>query len=184
MSLIEDIKTKESIIDTIIGIEGGYVNDPSDSGRATNYGVTESVARDFGYTGKMQGLPRKLAFQIYEVNYWNKIHGSEILNIAPTIAEECMDTSVNTGVRPAIEFLQRSLNILNDNEKYYKDLKVDGYVGSVTVSALKRYILNRKEETLLKAMNCLQGAFYIELAERRPKDERFVYGWLRSRVVM
>jgi len=37
---------------------------------------------------------------------------------------------------------------------------------------------------LCRALNCLQGAYYIELAERREKDERFVYGWLKNRVVL
>ncbi len=34
----------------------------------------------------------------------------------------------------------------------------------------------------LRALNALQGAFYVELAERRAKDEAFVYGWLLNRV--
>jgi len=35
---------------------------------------------------------------------------------------------------------------------------------------------------MVLALNCLQGAFYVELAEKREKDERFVYGWLLNRV--
>ena len=34
---------------------------------------------------------------------------------------------------------------------------------------------------LLTALNCLQGARYIELAETRAADERFVFGWLANR---
>ena len=40
---------KDDTINHIIEIEGGYVNDPNDSGGETNYGVTEKVARDNGY---------------------------------------------------------------------------------------------------------------------------------------
>jgi hypothetical protein len=36
---------------------------------------------------------------------------------------------------------------------------------------------------LLTAMNCLQGDRYIQIAEARPSQERFVYGWLRARVM-
>ena len=31
-------------------------------------------------------------------------------------------------------------------------------------------------------LNCLQGAYYVDLAERREKDQRFMYGWLTHRV--
>jgi len=37
---------------------------------------------------------------------------------------------------------------------------------------------------LLRALNCLQGERYIALAEGRPKDEAFIYGWLRTRVTL
>ena len=40
---------KTKIINEIIGVEGGYVNDPSDSGGETNFGITVAVARQFGY---------------------------------------------------------------------------------------------------------------------------------------
>jgi len=35
---------------------------------------------------------------------------------------------------------------------------------------------------LYKMLNALQGAYYIELAERREKDEDFIYGWFKHRV--
>ena len=35
---------------------------------------------------------------------------------------------------------------------------------------------------MLRMLDAQQGAFYMDLAERRPKDERFVYGWFLHRV--
>jgi len=58
-------------------------------------------------------------------------------------------------------------------------------VGPLTVHALKSYMDKRHfdgEMVLLKALNALQGAYYIELAEKRPKDEAFEFGWLKNRV--
>lgn len=49
---------KREIIDEIIRVEGGYVNDPADSGGETNFGVTVAVARAHGYTG---AIPRPQA---------------------------------------------------------------------------------------------------------------------------
>jgi hypothetical protein len=53
------------------------------------------------------------------------------------------------------------------------------------MKALKRYLFLRGRDgqvVLLRMLNALQGAFYIELAERREKDETFIYGWFRARV--
>ena len=46
---------KERIINEIIRVEGGYVNNPSDSGGGTNFGITVAVARQFGYSGAYAG---------------------------------------------------------------------------------------------------------------------------------
>ena len=37
-------------------------------------------------------------------------------------------------------------------------------------------------DVLVVMLNALQGAFYVTLAERREKDERFVFGWFANRV--
>jgi len=173
---------KEKIINEIIRVEGGYVNDPSDSGGETNYGITEAVARSFGYTGEMRDMPRQVAFDIYSGKYWDSVRGNGLAALSERVAEEVVDTGVNMGVKRAGKFLQRSLNVLNDREKYYKDIVVDGVIGPGTVSALEICIFKRGDETLVKILNCLQGAFYVELAERREKDERFISGWFKNRV--
>jgi hypothetical protein len=35
---------------------------------------------------------------------------------------------------------------------------------------------------LLQALQALQGERYIELAENRPANEAFLYGWLANRI--
>jgi hypothetical protein len=35
---------------------------------------------------------------------------------------------------------------------------------------------------LVKAIDALQGERYIALAERRPANEAFLYGWLAQRI--
>lgn len=177
---------KNKIIDKIIEVEGGYVNDPSDSGGETNYGITKQVAREYGYNGAMIDLPRSLAFEIYENLYWDSMRLDDVEKIAGSkIAEELADTAVNMGVGRASKFLQRSLNVLNNRGESYKDLRVDGVIGNKTLNALRSFIENREDEgkaVLFKMLNSLQGAFYITLAERREKDERFLYGWFKNRV--
>ncbi len=173
---------KQRVINKIIEVEGGYVNDPADSGGETNYGITIRVARSYGYTGAMVDLPRQTAFDIYADRYWGAVCGDQLQKLSESICEEVVDTSVNMGPGRAGKFLQRSLNVLNNRTKLYPDLKVDGQIGRNTIKALKLYLKYRDESALHKALNSLQGAFYITLAERREKDERFVYGWFMNRI--
>jgi lysozyme family protein len=176
--------SRNHIINEIIRVEGGYVNDPRDSGGETNFGITVAVARGHGYYGPMVDMPRKVAFDIYAAKYWDAVRGDQLVELSEAVAEEVVDTSVNMGPGRAGKFLQRALNALNNEAKLYADLKVDGAIGPATLSALAAYLLQRDEMVLSRALNCLQGAFYVELAERREKDERFVYGWLKNRVVI
>lgn len=174
--------TKQRVIDSIIAAEGGYVNDPADSGGETMYGITAEVARANGYHWAMKDLPRELAVRIYERKYWDSVRADDIAVLSTPVAAEVVDTVVNTGPERAAMFLQRALNALNCGEKLYPNIRADGKVGAATIAALRAYLVARDEQTLLKALNCLQGAYYIELAERREKDERFLYGWLRTRI--
>ena len=169
---------KDHIINEIICVEGGYVNDPRDSGRETNWGVTVAVAKAHGYNGDMRDMPRSVAFDIYSAKYWDAVRGDDLADLSEAVAEEVVDTSVNVGPGRAGKFLQRALNVLGDC-----GLKVDGAIGPATMASLRKYMSKRDdEETLCKALNCLQGSYYIRLAERREKDRAFIYGWLKKRV--
>jgi len=173
---------KDNIINDIIRVEGGYVNDSHDSGGATNFGITEAVARSYGYTGDMRDLPRETAYDIYSAKYWDAVRADDIVELSEAVAAEVVDTSVNMGPRRAGKFLQRSLNVLNNRGSSYPDLVVDGNIGPASISAITSYLNTRTDDILVKMLNCLQGAFYVDLAERREKDEAFIYGWFNNRV--
>jgi len=176
---------KARVINEIIKREGGYVNDSDDSGGETNFGVTEKVARKYGYKGTMKGMSREFAFSVYVVLYWDKLKLDAIAEVSGLVAEELADTAVNMGVGRAGKFLQRSLNVLNNRGALYGDIGVDGQVGSGTLSAFNALMDKRGiegAEILYKMLNCLQGAFYVELSERREKDEKYIYGWFKNRV--
>lgn len=174
---------KTIIINEIIRIEGDkYTNDPSDSGGATKYGCTEKEARAFGYKGHMRDLPRDVAFDLLCIRFWDKVKGDDLEKLSVAICKEVVDTGVNMGTHRASVFLQRCLNIFNNKARIYRDLTVDGQIGPSTLMALTAYLSCRDESALLKALNCLQGAKYIELAERREKDEKWVYGWYKNRI--
>lgn len=175
----------DDAIADLIGIEGDYSDDPADSGGKTRFGITEAVARRHGYTGVMRDLPPALAKDIYRKDYWDAQNLDTIAMLSHRIAWELFDTGVNMGVSQAGEFLQMSLNAFNRQATDYSDIEVDGAIGSATLDALAAFLKRRGkdgETVLLRALNALQGAAYIELAERRDKNERFVFGWFLQRV--
>lgn len=175
----------EIFLEDLKHVEGGYVNDPSDSGGETNYGITKAVARNYGYTGNIKDLPYSLAAQIYKEKYWDVFDLDRVGNKNPALAMKLADIGVNMGTQRAGYFIQRLLNVMNDREKYYADLKIDGIVGKKTHAALNAFLKRRGhvgEMVLVRGLNCLQGAFYVHLAEMREKDEKFIYGWFLNRI--
>lgn len=175
----------EDIVAATISYEGGYVNDPRDSGGETNWGITLATARRFGYNAPMRAMKRNDAVRIYTEQYMKGPGIDKLHSVSPAVCAEVYDTGVNCGPARAIEFLQRALNILNRNGSDYPDLAVDGDLGRRTVEALTAYKRIRGvtgESVLLKILNTLQGAHYVTLAERRAKDEAFIFGWFRERV--
>ena len=176
----------ERLLEALIEREGGFVDHPADRGGATRFGVTEAVARAHGYRGSMRVLPREEALAIYRRLYWLRPRFDQVASRAPRIAAELFDTGVNMGPAVAATFLQRALTALNRNGKDFADLVPDGRVGAQTLAALDAFLAARGkrggETVLLHALEALQGERYVRLAERRPANEAFLYGWLANRI--
>lgn len=174
------MKNVTEIINEVIATEGGYVNDPNDSGGETKYGITKATAKANGYFGNMKDLPRDIAFTIYRKKYVEAPGFNKVIDMDAAIGAELVDTGVNMGPSWAGKFLQRSLNALSG-----AGLVVDGAVGKRTIQALAEYIAYRKApgtKVLLKMLNSLQCARYIELVESNEKNRTFIYGWVANRV--
>lgn len=170
----------------LIQREGGYVNDPMDSGGETKYGITVATARAYGYTGPMRDLPYSTAVNIYLRRYWVEPNFHKVNEIYPALAESLLDFGVLAGQATAAKQLQRALNVLNRNEADYQDIQADGRVGTLTLTALRSYLAKRGKEGggVLFGMVCSQQSVYLmELAERRPKDEKYEYGWQLNRAL-
>ena len=106
--------------------------------------------------------------------YWDV----NVLDAFPQyLAEEMFDTGVNLGPQTAAVFLQMALNALNRNGVVYPDLVEDGKIATKTLDAL-RVVLGKGEETLvLKMLNVLQGAYYIERMRENTTQEKYARGW-------
>jgi lysozyme family protein len=183
--MVED-QNLDRLIDALIDREGGYVSHPADSGGPTCFGITEAVARANGYAGPMPQLPREDAALIYRRLYWLRPRLDEVAERSWSIAAELFDTGANMGPAVAVTFLQRALTALNRNGTDYPDLTPDGRIGDRTLAALDAFLAIRGnssgETVLLRALEALQGERYLRLAERRPANEAFLYGWLANRI--
>lgn len=113
----------EVFVERVLSHEGGFVDHPSDPGGATNFGITQAVARQNGYQGEMRSLSRAQAIQIYRQQYWDKIQGDQL---PPAVAFQVFDAAVNHGVGNAARWLQEAVGA-----------SIDGAIGPKTVSATK-----------------------------------------------
>lgn len=172
----------QKMIGELLDREGGYVED---SGGPTRWGITEAVARKNGYEGDMRELPRSFAFDVALNDYYRGPGFDRVAERSTRLATELTDTGYNAGPGWATRFLQRALTLLNDDERLYDDISVDGVIGDETMRALDAFMDHRGEEgtdLLWWSLDAQQGCYYMNLAEQDPgKYERYLFGWLAKR---
>ena len=179
---------RDRIIAIVIGIEGGHVDDPRDSGGATTWGITEAVARRHGWEGPMEDLDPDFARRIYVKDYWTPLRLDDVLATdgASHLALELFEAAVHCGPGRVATWLQQVLNILNRGATIYDDITIDGRVGPRTIGALRSLAADGSAEDLAVLevlLNALQGARYVTLCAAREKNESFLRGWVRKRVM-
>lgn len=148
----------------IIGIEGGYVNDPDDPGGETKYGISKRAFPD----EDIKNLTLERAKFLYYTHYWAPLDLDMIRH--RTIAMEIFDVAVNMGRSIARRFAVEALSLL----KNFDYLTYDG----VTVSALVS--LTPKEALIFcKIYNGLQFCRYKEIVEKNPVMMKYFKGWMK-----
>lgn len=173
---------QQRLIAEVIDREGGYVNHPADRGGPTKYGITQAVARAHGYRGDMRDLPLEVAQGIYAKLYWHPNKLDSVVTFSDDLAAYLFDYGVHSGQHRPARDLQRLLNVLNREERDYRDISADGAVGPKTLQALRDYSKKRGSTgmaVLADSLNGLRKAFLVELSEKRPSQEAFTFGWLR-----
>ncbi len=151
----------------ILKNEGGYVNDPSDTGGQTYCGISQNNFPNWQGWGVIEGykpihyneiIPddnlKSLVNQFYKANFWDKMLGDAIDSQA--IATYLYDFKVNAG-NNAIKCVQRILSIADD-----------GILGNGTINALNAY-----SGDLLKLLHDARCEYYTKLG-----NARFLQGWL------
>jgi lysozyme family protein len=103
----------------VVGVEGGYVNDPADPGGETKYGISKRAHPHVDIVN----LTLEDAMNIYQDDYWDTIKAD---CMAANFRLAYFDCAVNQGTHYAVEALQ-TINAIT----------VDGVVGPTTITAGK-----------------------------------------------
>ncbi len=137
----------------------GYVNDPTDTGGETKFGV----AKNANPTIDIKTLTFADAKKVYYQKYWLKSSCDQIVDVNSKIAIAHFDAAVNHGVSRANKMLQTALGVV-----------ADGDIGPKTIAAIK----NADSSTLLKIMLNIRREFYQSIVRANPSQSKFLNGWL------
>lgn len=136
--------------------EGGFVDDPSDPGGATNFGITQAdmPGRD------IRSLSEQDAINYYSEHYWKPLYSQ--IGSQP-VANKVFDAGVNIGVGTAVRILQAALG-----------MPVDGVFGPNTLSQV-----NLRGDQLLTAFKVGLMQHYHNIVKNNPAEMKFFSGWMR-----
>ena len=154
------LTTFDEIIGLTLKHEGGYVDDPKDLGGETNYGITKRFYPDVD----IKNLTEEGAKEIYKKDYWDK---NKVDDLPDNLKHIYFDMCVNQGSGTAVRILQRACNSKG------ADLAIDGGFGPGTKAALAKYT------TELERVRCYRLKHYYDLVNKKPEQERFLFGWFR-----
>lgn len=105
-------KNYEFAIREVLKSEGGYTNDPKDSGGATNFGITIGDYRKYinknGTPKDVKNMTVDQAKAIYKARYWDAI-GADKLESGVDFT--CFDYGVNSGIGRPQKVLQKFKNL-------------------------------------------------------------------------
>lgn len=154
-------------VNHVLKIEGGYVDDPSDAGGETNYGISK---RQYPHIN-IRALTVDGAIALYYRDYWQAYGCGEL---PPVIGCFLFDSVVNHRPKTAIKFLQNAYRV-----------SVDGIFGPETLGAIKRFSNNPDYvDNKLTLSLAYRADFYHDLAVENPSQERFIMGWMRRLFVL
>lgn len=170
----------EKAIVVVLKHEGGYVNHKSDTGGATNFGISLRFLKDHPEDGDfdmdgdvdvedIKNMTLRDAMNIYHKHWWVKYRYGNIND--QTIATKVLDFSVNMGAKRAHILLQQALN-----KVFGLRLTVDGILGPATFGVING-IDDDDEQQLLTAYCDEAWGFYQRIIANNSSQAVFKRGW-------
>ena len=154
------LTTFDEIIELTLEHEGGYVHDPKDLGGETNFGIAKRFYPDVD----IKNLTVEGAKEIYKKDYWDK---NKVDALPDNLKHIFFDMCVNQGRGAAVKILQRAINGKGGK------IAVDGGFGPGTKAALAKY------NPSVDRVRCYRLKHYYDLVNRKPEQERFIFGWYK-----
>lgn len=162
----------EKILRVVLNNEGGYTDNPKDTGGKTKYGVTEYTLKKAIKDGvipekEVRELTIKDAAKIYDYRYWITCRANlmpEPLNLVH------FDTAVLHGNGGANRILQRTLTSMGF------PITIDGGYGSETHSAFKAALQVYGQDKIIR-MYLIKRKLYTQEI-RTPRNEWAFNGWM------
>jgi lysozyme family protein len=140
--------------------EGGFSNDPNDSGGATSYGITDAEAQRHGYDVRRLTLDQ--AKSIYRSDYWSFDDLTD-----QRVATKVLDIVVNMGVSGGMKVIQRACGV-----------PPDGVWGPITEASLN----TMDAEYAIEQMSMNQSDHYVDICTSRRSQMDFLKGWERRAI--
>lgn len=99
--------TFDIAFDRVIGVEGGYVNNPQDPGGETKWGISKRAypALDIA------NLSRDDAKAIYKRDLWDRLAAD---HFPDALQFQMLDFATNSGIETAVRYLQRAIGVADD----------------------------------------------------------------------
>ena len=146
------------IVNHTLEEEGGYVNDPTDKGGETNFGISKRAYPNLD----IFNLTEDDAIDIYWKDYWVR---GKCDKVPSKLQPIYFDMCVNFGISGATKVLQATAISKG------ADIKADGRIGPNTIKAIKNLSLER-----VRAFRVLK---FAKIVIANPKQMKFWYGWYR-----
>ncbi len=179
--------------------EGGSDTDPDDRGGETYAGIArkffpswqgwkiiDKIKRSnqskaaINQAAKADHLLRDYVRAWYKTTWFDALGLGEL---PQPLANEIFEQSVNLGKSGSgkkVQIICNAYNYQPGAKKLFADLKVDGAIGPKTLAALKIILANKANaESLVHALNCMQGAHYLELAAKKFTQRKYTVGWMK-----
>jgi|TARA_R100001463_G_scaffold12331_1_gene33708 lysozyme family protein len=150
----------EEAVKHVLKHEGGYVNDPVDPGGETNMGISKKAYPFLN----IKELTEKDAKDIYFKDYWLK---GKCSKLPEELQHIYFDMVVNMGKSRAVKVLQAA--ICGKGMK----IAIDGGIGPRTIQASLKSGLEKDR------LRSYRVKYYADLINRKPKLEKYWYGWYR-----
>lgn len=183
--------------------EGGWCDVHGDAGGETYAGIARNFFPDWegwavvdaakkhsayrqgaaAFSRHLAGLPglEAMVAEWYRTQWWDRM---QIAQFPQAVADEIFEQAVNLGRGGAGRYrsvsAMPSIMINAATGRCFLILKRTAPAGPKTLAALAQVLAERADEAdLVHALNCMQGAHYLQLAARSFQRRKFVDGWMR-----